>query len=53
VGKLPAIFSAVEVQREGVEPLVCEVQQHLGNSWVRSVAMTTTDGLARGAEVAS
>ncbi|HLB44053.1 MAG TPA: F0F1 ATP synthase subunit beta [Candidatus Limnocylindrales bacterium] len=51
VGKLPAIFSAVEVQREGVEPLVCEVQQHLGNSWVRSVAMTTTDGLARGAEV--
>ena len=51
VGKLPAIFSAVEVQRDGVEPLVCEVQQHLGNSWVRSVAMTTTDGLARGAEV--
>ncbi len=49
-GKLPAIFNAVEIQREG-GPLVCEVQQHLGNSWVRSVAMTTTDGLARGAEV--
>jgi len=28
---------------------VCEVQQHLGNNWVRAVAMTTTDGLARGA----
>ena len=50
-GQLPAIYSAVEIQREGVEPLVCEVQQHLGNNWVRSVAMTTTDGLARGAEV--
>jgi F-type H+/Na+-transporting ATPase subunit beta len=33
------------------EPLVCEVQQHLGNNWVRAVAMTTTDGLARGTEV--
>jgi len=49
-GKLPAIFSAVEIQREGLATLVCEVQQHLGNNWVRSVAMTTTDGLARGAE---
>jgi F-type H+-transporting ATPase subunit beta len=29
---------------------VCEVQQHLGNNWVRTVAMTTTDGLARGAD---
>src|ERR671912_370032 len=49
-GNLPAIFNAVEIQREG-DPLVCEVQQHLGNNWVRSVAMTTTDGLARGAAV--
>jgi F-type H+/Na+-transporting ATPase subunit beta len=49
-GQLPAIFNAVEVQREG-DPLTCEVQQHLGNNWVRTVAMTTTDGLARGAEV--
>ncbi|MGZ9092949.1 MAG: F0F1 ATP synthase subunit beta, partial [Rhodoplanes sp.] len=48
-GKLPAIFNAVEIAREGAETLVCEVQQHLGNNWVRSVAMTTTDGLARGA----
>jgi F-type H+-transporting ATPase subunit beta len=28
--------------------LVVEVQQHLGNNWVRTVAMSTTDGLARG-----
>jgi hypothetical protein len=35
----------------GPGPLDCEVQQHLGNNWVRAVAMTTTDGLARGVEV--
>ncbi|HEX8217899.1 MAG TPA: hypothetical protein VF914_01655, partial [Chloroflexia bacterium] len=28
--------------------VICEVQQHLGNDWVRSVSMTTTDGLRRG-----
>ncbi|CAN5662763.1 F0F1 ATP synthase subunit beta [soil metagenome] len=50
-GHLPAIFNAVEIQREGDEPLVCEVQQHLGNNWVRTVAMATTDGLARGITV--
>src|SRR5262245_64324974 len=50
-GQLPAILNAVEILREGADPLVCEVQQHLGNNWVRSVAMTTTDGLARGVEV--
>src|SRR5918998_780969 len=49
-GNLPAIFNAIEIQREG-DPLVCEVQQHLGNNWVRAVAMTTTDGLARGSDV--
>ncbi len=46
-GQLPAIFNAVRV--DGPDgPVVCEVQQHLGNNWVRTVAMTTTDGLARG-----
>ncbi len=49
-GQLPAIYNAVEIEREGQDSLVCEVQQHLGNNWVRSVAMTTTDGLARGVE---
>ena len=39
-GQLPAIFNAVEIQREG-DPLIVEVQQHLGNNWVRAVAMTT------------
>ncbi len=46
-GHLPAIYNAVELDREG-SPLVAEVEQHLGNNWVRAVAMTTTDGLARG-----
>ncbi len=50
-GQLPAIYNAVEIQRPGREPLTCEVQQHLGNNWVRTVAMTTTDGLARGTAV--
>ncbi len=50
-GQLPGINNAVEIQREGQVPLTCEVQQHLGNNWVRAVAMTTTDGLARGTAV--
>ncbi|HEX5466897.1 MAG TPA: F0F1 ATP synthase subunit beta [Candidatus Limnocylindrales bacterium] len=49
-GHLPAIYNAVEVKRPDGTSLTAEVQQHLGNDWVRSVAMTTTDGLARGAE---
>jgi F-type H+-transporting ATPase subunit beta len=49
-GKLPGIYNAVEVMRGDGVKIVCEVQQHLGNDWVRSVAMTTTDGLARGTE---
>src|SRR4029078_5721211 len=47
-GELPAILNAVEIDREGEEPLVCEVAQQLGHNLVGSVAMTTTDGLARG-----
>jgi F-type H+-transporting ATPase subunit beta len=45
--------AAAEVDEEigGSEVLVLEVQQHLGDDRVRAVAMDTTDGLARGAEV--
>jgi F-type H+-transporting ATPase subunit beta len=50
-GRLPGIYNAVEIVRPDQVPLVCEVQQHLGNNWVRAVAMTTTDGLARGTAV--
>ena len=48
-GQLPAIFNAVRIET-AAEPVVCEVQQHLGNNWVRTVAMSTTDGLSRGIE---
>jgi F-type H+-transporting ATPase subunit beta len=54
-GKLPAILNAVRIPRkniEGVEEdLICEVQQHLGEERVRSVAMDSTDGLVRGMKV--
>jgi F-type H+-transporting ATPase subunit beta len=49
--ELPEIYYALEVVPEGGEPLTLEVQQHLGNDWVRTVAMSTTDGLRRGMEV--
>ncbi len=47
--QLPEVFDAVEVPRERGESLVLEVQKHLGNNWVRCVAMDSTDGLQRGA----
>jgi len=47
-GGLPAIYNAVELSLPNGGLLVCEVQQHLGNNWVRAVAMTTTDGMPRG-----
>jgi len=46
-GSLPEIYDAVEIPRNG-DKLVVEVQQHLGNNWVRCVAMDSTDGLRRG-----
>jgi F-type H+-transporting ATPase subunit beta len=47
-GELPEIYDAVEVDREGQSALVLEVQRHLGDQQVRTVAMDTTDGLQRG-----
>src|SRR5581483_7192158 len=46
--QLPEIYNAVDIPREDGSHLVVEVQQHLGNNWVRAVAMSTTDGLRRG-----
>ncbi|MGD9488838.1 MAG: F0F1 ATP synthase subunit beta [Calditrichaceae bacterium] len=50
-GKLPAIYNAVKIVREDGSELITEVQQHLGENLVRSVAMDSTDGLVRGTEV--
>jgi F-type H+-transporting ATPase subunit beta len=47
-GELPDIYDAIRVPRDGAEDLVLEVQLHLGDSSVRTVAMDTTDGLQRG-----
>tara|TARA_B100001971_G_C18251914_1_gene578948 strand:+ start:1559 stop:2959 length:1401 start_codon:yes stop_codon:yes gene_type:complete len=46
--ELPAIMNALEVDgAHGEGKVVLEVQQHLGNNGVRTIAMTTTDGLKR------
>ncbi|RLD07598.1 MAG: F0F1 ATP synthase subunit beta [Chloroflexi bacterium] len=50
-GELPELFEALEIEREGETPLVLEVQKHLGDGWVRTVSMDTTDGLQRGVDV--
>jgi hypothetical protein len=49
--KLPEIYNAITVRPSGAEKdLTLEVEQHLGNNWVRCVAMGPTDGLQRGAD---
>ena len=50
-GKLPKIYDALEVNYEVYgkpTKLVLEVQQHLGDGWVRAVAMSSSEGLKRG-----
>jgi len=46
---LPAINNAIEIPTNG-DKIILETQQHVGNNWVRCLAMSPTDGLARGAE---
>lgn len=48
---LPDIHNALEVKKQNGEILTLEVQQHLGSNTVRTVAMSTTDGLQREMEV--
>ena len=50
-GQLPALLNALTVKREGKTDLVLEVAGHLGLNEVRTIAMTSTDGLSRGDEV--
>jgi len=54
--KLPAIYNALTVEftspgAAGKTKLTLEVQQHLGDGWVRAVAMSATEGLKRGMEI--
>ncbi|MGL1595034.1 F0F1 ATP synthase subunit beta, partial [Vibrio parahaemolyticus] len=47
----PEIYNALEITKENGEKLVLEVQQHLGEDSVRTIAMDGTEGLVRGMEV--
>src|SRR5207247_8477131 len=51
---LPRIYNALEIEYEvngNPTKLTLEVQQHLGENWVRSIAMSSTEGLKRGMSV--
>jgi F-type H+-transporting ATPase subunit beta len=51
---LPAIYNALTVDytvQGQPTKLTLEVEQHLGDNWIRSVAMSSTEGLKRGFEV--
>ena len=50
-GNLPEIYDALEIYNSDGQKTVAEVQQLLGENTVRSVAMSSTDGLKRGMEV--
>ncbi len=47
--QLPALFNAIEISSNGSK-IVLEVQEHIGNNWVRCLSFSPTEGLARGAE---
>jgi len=52
---LPKIYNALEINYEVYgkpNRLILEVQQHLGDGWVRAVAMSSSEGLKRGMDIA-
>jgi len=52
--ELPRIFNALTVTYEAAGEkvsLTLEVQQHLGDRWIRAISMSATEGLKRGYEV--
>ncbi len=46
--KIPDIYNALTIPRENEDDLILEVEQHLGDNVVRTIAMDSTDGLVRG-----
>lgn len=50
-GELPEIYNALKIQKDDGSYVVAEVQQMLGSNKVRTVAMSSTDGLRRGMKV--
>ncbi len=49
--QLPNIYDALEIDRPDGRKLILEVEQHIGEHTVRTIAMDSTDGLKRGVEV--
>ncbi|MCX8083421.1 MAG: F0F1 ATP synthase subunit beta [Calditerrivibrio sp.] len=50
-GVLPEIYNAIKIENKATgATVICEVEQHLGENTVRTVSMTSTDGLVRGME---
>ena len=47
---MPTIYNALETKIDG-QSLVLEVEQHIGNTWVRCLALGPTEGLVRGVDV--
>jgi len=50
-GELPLIFTALKTKMPDGKYLTLETEQHMGENVVRTVAMSSTDGLQRGQEV--
>jgi F-type H+-transporting ATPase subunit beta len=50
-GQLPDIYNALELTKDNGDTLVLEVQNHLGEDSVRTIAMDGTEGLKRGVDV--
>ncbi|RJP82691.1 MAG: F0F1 ATP synthase subunit beta [Candidatus Zixiibacteriota bacterium] len=50
-GELPPIYQALKIPRDSGGDLILEVQTHLGDRQVRTIAMDSTDGLTRGQEI--
>ena len=48
-GELPAINNGIVINQDDIK-IIVEAQQHVGNNWVRGVALNATEGLQRGAE---
>ena len=49
--ELPKIYDSLEIKRNNNSILVLEVQSHIGENAVRTIAMDSSDGLSRGTEV--
>jgi F-type H+-transporting ATPase subunit beta len=47
--ELPEIYNAIEINQDG-QKIILEAEQHIGNNYVRCLALTPTDGLERGTE---